>query len=133
MSTAWTSRYALRTKGITSSAIRELLKITLTILLLFCAFAWAGATPNPADYAVNIHVSRSRITDHGQQKLNVVIDGKNYQLESYGAFNSLLALGDYKAKLVKDEHKGTYDSLQIYEFLLPDQKTSRFVVIGQTE
>jgi 2-aminoadipate transaminase len=28
MSTAWTSRYALRTKGITSSAIRELLKVT---------------------------------------------------------------------------------------------------------
>lgn len=28
MSTAWTSRYALRTKGIKSSAIRELLKIT---------------------------------------------------------------------------------------------------------
>jgi 2-aminoadipate transaminase len=28
MSTAWTSRYALRTKGVTSSAIRELLKVT---------------------------------------------------------------------------------------------------------
>jgi 2-aminoadipate transaminase len=28
MSTAWTSRYALRTKGVKSSAIRELLKIT---------------------------------------------------------------------------------------------------------
>lgn len=28
MSIAWTSRYALRTKGIKSSAIRELLKIS---------------------------------------------------------------------------------------------------------
>jgi hypothetical protein len=28
MSTAWTARYALRTKGTTASAIRELLKIT---------------------------------------------------------------------------------------------------------
>ncbi|MGA8072996.1 MAG: aminotransferase class I/II-fold pyridoxal phosphate-dependent enzyme, partial [Candidatus Acidiferrales bacterium] len=28
MSTAWTSRYALRTKGMKSSAIRELLKLT---------------------------------------------------------------------------------------------------------
>ena len=27
MSTAWTARYALRTKGITSSQIRELLKL----------------------------------------------------------------------------------------------------------
>jgi hypothetical protein len=120
-------------KGITSSAIRELLKITLTILLLSCAFAWAGATPNPADYAVNIHVSSSRIAAHGQQKLNVVIDGKNYQLESYGAFNSLLALGDYKAKLVKDEHKATHDSLRVYEFLFPGQKTRKFNVVGQTE
>ena len=28
MSTAWTSRYAQRTKGVKSSAIRELLKLT---------------------------------------------------------------------------------------------------------
>jgi hypothetical protein len=44
-----------------------------------------------------------------------------------------LALGDYKAKLVKDEHKKTYESLQEYEFLLPDKKTRKFSVVGQTE
>jgi hypothetical protein len=65
--------------------------------------------------------------------LGVVIDGKNYNLQSEIALYFLLALGDYKAKLVKDEHKTTYDSLQIYEFLFPDNKTRRFVVIGQSE
>jgi hypothetical protein len=44
-----------------------------------------------------------------------------------------LALGDYKAKLVKDEHESAYDSYQVYEFLLPDKKTRKFVVVGQSE
>jgi hypothetical protein len=67
------------------------------------------------------------------QKLSVVIDGKKCELESDGVPNMLLALGDYKAKLVKDEHKVTYDSYQIYEFLFPDEKTRKFIVVGQME
>jgi hypothetical protein len=106
-------------------------KITLTILLL-SAFAWAGPIPNPADYTINVHVSKSR-TAGGDQRLNVVINGRKLKLEGNGPAQMLLALGDYKAKLVKDEHKGTYDSLQIYEFLFPDQKTRKFYVVGQTE
>ena len=46
---------------------------------------------------------------------------------------TLLALGDYKAKLVQDVHKTTYESSQAYEFLFPDKKTRRFFVVGQTE
>jgi len=44
-----------------------------------------------------------------------------------------LALGDYKAKLVRDEHKTSYESAQVYEFLFPDKKTRRFEVVGQSE
>ena len=108
-------------------------KITLTLLLLLSAFTLAGSNPNPADYTVNVHVSRSR--NRGGQRLNAVIDGKKHEFEVYGGGGGamLLALGDYKAKLVKDEHKGTYDSLQIYEFLFPDQKTRKFLVVGLTE
>jgi hypothetical protein len=109
-------------------------KITLAVLLMLSAFAWAGTTPNPVDYTVTVHVSRSR--NRGGQRLNAVIDGKKYKLEVYGGGGGamlVLALGDYKAKLVKDEHKGTYDSLQIYEFLFPDQKTRKFLVVGLTE
>jgi hypothetical protein len=108
-------------------------KITVAILLLASVFAWAGAEPNPAEYTVNIHVSSSSIADGGRQQLSVVIEGKNYALESEISPYLLLALGDYKAKLVKDEHKTTYDSAQIYEFLFADKKTRRFTVIGQSE
>lgn len=107
-------------------------KITLATLLLAFALAWAGAEPNPAEYTVSVHVSSSTIAA-SRQDLSVVIEGKNYNLESELTPSTLLALGDYKAKLVRDEHKTSYDSLQIYEFLFPDKKTRRFVVIGQSE
>jgi len=107
-------------------------KITFAILLLASLFAWAGAEPNPAEYTVNVHVSSSSIAA-GRQELGVVIDGKNYSLTSGIGLSGLLALGDYKAKLVRDEHKTAYDSVRTYEFLLPDKKTRRFGVVGQTE
>jgi hypothetical protein len=53
-------------------------------------------------------------------------------LES-GPANALLALRDYKAKLLKDEHKTTYDSYQTYEFLFADKKTRGYIVVGQSE
>jgi 2-aminoadipate transaminase len=48
MSTAWTSRYALGTKGIKSSAIRELLKITQRPEVI----SFAGGLPAPEVFAV---------------------------------------------------------------------------------
>jgi 2-aminoadipate transaminase len=48
MSTAWTSRYALRTKGIKGSAIRELLKITQRPDVI----SFAGGLPAPEVFPV---------------------------------------------------------------------------------
>ena len=48
MSTAWTSRYALRTKGIKGSAIRELLKITQRPEII----SFAGGLPAPEVFPV---------------------------------------------------------------------------------
>jgi len=62
-----------------------------------------------------------------------IIDGKKYELQSYLGVGDLLALGDYKAKLIQNDQKTTYDSYQAYEFLFPDKKTRRFDVIGQIE
>jgi len=45
----------------------------------------------------------------------------------------LLSLGDYRAKIVRDDHRVTYESYKMYEFLFSDQKTRRFIVVGQTE
>jgi hypothetical protein len=109
-------------------------KIVLAMLLLFSALAWAGGDPNPADYTINVHVSSSSIDiERGFQLLNAVIDGKKYELGSELRIGRLLAFGDYRAKLVKDEHKTAYDSLQVYEFLFPDKKTRQFEVVGQRE
>jgi len=109
-------------------------KITLAILLFLSAHAWAGEIPNPAEYSINVHVSSSSIDlNVGTQALDVVIDGKKYELRSVLPMNRVLALGDYKAKLVQDQHKTTYDSFQVYEFLFRDKKTRKFEVVGQTE
>jgi hypothetical protein len=105
------------------------------VVLSFCAVAWA-ADPNAAEYSINVHVSSSRMVWEGSpalsQKLDVIIEGKRYELFASN-INALLALGDYKAKLVRDEHRTGYDSFQVYEFLLPDKKTRKFTVVGLTE
>jgi hypothetical protein len=113
-------------------------KITLAILLLVSVLALAGADPNPADYTINVHVSSSRLVAEGRsnaylQRLNVVIAGKKYELESGFPVNAMLEIGDYKAKLIRDEHHTKYDSLQVYESLFHDKKTRKFEVVGQTE
>lgn len=107
----------------------------LSILFLFATVSLAA--PKPDDYPITVHVSSSQQTSISGysgtlQSLNVTISGKKYLLVSpFGP--GLLALGDYKAKLIKDEHRTTYESNQTYRFLLPDDKTRDFRVIGQSE
>ena len=109
-------------------------KLTLATLLLLSTLAHA-ADPKPADDTVTIHVSATRIATgaHIAQDLDVIIDGKKYELLSQLAIGRLLVLGDYKAKLVKDEHKSTYDEFQTYEFQFPDGKTRKFDIVGKSE
>jgi hypothetical protein len=105
----------------------------MAILLFLSALSWAADDSNPADDAVTIHVSSVNIAIGGRQDLSVLIDGKKYELLGERATGTILALGDYKAKLVKDEHKTTYDPIQVYEFLFADKKARKFEVVGQTE
>jgi hypothetical protein len=106
-------------------------KITLAILLL-SGLSWAGGRSQPAESTINVHVSSSSIDISGKQVLDVVIDGKKYELRSDLSIGLLLALGDYRAKVVRNDHPTAYDSSQVYEFLFPD-KTRPYVVVGQTE
>jgi hypothetical protein len=111
--------------------------LAMASLFLLSAMAWAA--PNPSDYNLNVHVNATRMVIEGnslahRQNLVVVIDGKKYELESIDIPNALLMLGDYKARLVKDQHwAGTYDSWRVYEFLFDDKKTRQFVVVGESE
>jgi hypothetical protein len=108
-------------------------RIALAVLLFLSAHAWAGENPDPAEYSITIHVSSSNTPPGGRQDLGVIIDGRKYELLSNLPTGTLLTLGDYKAKLVTDEHKNAYDSVRVYEFLLSDKKTRKFEVTGQTE
>jgi len=106
-------------------------KTLAVVVLLFSALAWARSAPKPTDYNLKVHVSSSRITDRGSLRLTVIVDGKKIELSGFGP--SLLVPGDYKAKLVRDDHKNAYDSFQDYEFLFPDGKTREYFLVGITE
>jgi len=109
------------------------------ILLLAPALAWAAKPgPSPADYPITVHVQSSRLinTFSGKdapmfQHLTVLIDGKKYELEAGGG--SLLRVGDYKAKVEKDNTQRTYEYERIYEFLFGDGSTRRYWVVGEEE
>ena len=109
------------------------MKRAALLVLLFAALA--PAAPAPDDYTINVHVTSSYklfIGSAPQQGLAVVIDGKKYQLG--GQYKGgLLALGDYKAKLSRDQHPNAYESNQEYELLFPDNKTRTYTVFGQIE
>ena len=108
-------------------------RAALVVLLLLGTLAPAAQKPD--EYPITVHVTASyyRGGVYGHQlELDVVIDGRKYSLGGT-TNNGLLALGDYKAKLVRDDHKTTYESYQEYELLFPDKKTRKFDVIGQSE
>jgi hypothetical protein len=80
--------------------------VALALLFLSCVLVWAA--PSASDYDISVHVSATRMvfrgSSAGYQSLSVILNGKRYELESLGAPNALLMLGDYKARLVKDQH-----------------------------
>jgi hypothetical protein len=109
-------------------------KFAIAVVLLCSALAWAGKDPVPDEYKLNVHVISSRLTDgYGSwPRLSVIIDGKKYELQGTPT-HAMLAPGDYKARLARDEHKTSYDSLRVYEFLFPDMKTRQYYLVGVTE
>ena len=109
------------------------------ILLCVPALAWAAKpAPDTAEYPITVHVQSSRLINmiSGKdaplfQDLKVLIDGKKYELEAGGAL--LLRVGDYKAKVEKDNTQRTYEYQRVYEFLFADGSTRRYWVVGEDE
>lgn len=106
-------------------------KTLAVVVLLFSAIAWARSNQNPTDYNLTAHVSSSHIDEHNTLTLKVTIDGKKIELRGSGPIP--LVPGDYKAKLIRDDHRNTYDSFQSYEFLFPDGKTRKYDLVGIAE
>jgi hypothetical protein len=120
-------------------------RILYVIFLIIPAMAWAEKPKaNPADYTISVHVQSSRIVDFcsdvtqgsnvcsWEQNLTAIIDGKKYELQS-GTRVKLLRLGDYKAKITKDDSQNAYEYMRTYEFLFPDGQTRQYVVVGEME
>ena len=103
-------------------------------VLLFAVIPLAWADHNPAEYTTTVHVVASRLVNHQAyyHELSTVIDGKKVELQATSPCYGLLKQGDYKAKLLNEGHKSEYESWQVYEFLFPDGKTRRYVVMEET-
>ncbi len=117
-------------------------------LLLMPMHSWAKT--NPADYAITVHVQSSHVVSmcndilghpncEKKQHLSAIVDGKKYELDSYGDYDVLLRIGDYKAKLLPEEQRdgdiplGSYEYRRRYEFLFPDGRTRKYTVVGESE
>ena len=118
-------------------------KALFAILLTTPALAVAAGA-DPAQYNVSIHVHSSQLvyecisdvkgaTCAFTPRLNVLIGGKKYELEAEKSRNDLIRVGDYKAKVVKDDSTSPYEYWRTYEFLFPDGTTRKYDVVGESE
>jgi hypothetical protein len=88
---------------------------------------------NPADYPLTVHVSHAFLSGAlNELRLDTVVHGKKLQLESQGP-SGLLHVGDYKARVVKDDEKKGGWFYATYELLLPDGTHWFFNVVAETE
>ena len=125
------------------------MKNILSSLVILCS-TFAIAAPNPADFPETLHVTGSHLVfdiSGGHvipaQRLEVIASGKKYEL--YGTslssidngtdhlHNGVLPIGDYKAKLIREDLKPSYLLFLSYKILLPDGKTTTLSVVGQSE
>jgi len=112
-------------------------KILIAILLMTPALAFADKkpAPNPADYTITVHVYSSQVIDRTgtpKQILDVVIDGKKYELEAL-PYIDVLPVGDYKAKIFNEKISSNQQYSRVYELLFTDGTTRRYDVVGESE
>jgi len=120
-----------------------MMKALFAVLLLVPAASWAK--PKPEDYTIAVHVQASHLINECRGSsslircsfklhLDVVIDGKKFDLNSKDDLELVLRRGDYKAKVVgTDSPQSSVDSNLEYEFLFPDGTTRKYRVVGETE
>jgi len=118
-------------------------RILFTVFLITPSLALAAKT-DPAEYNVAIHVQSSHLvyecfsdtkgaTCAFTPRLNVLIGGKKYELEAEKSRNDLIRVGDYKAKIVKDDSTTSYEYWRTYEFQFVDGTTRKYDVVGESQ
>lgn len=79
-----------------------------------------------SDYPILIHVSSSQtrwFQGFLYQDLKVLIDSKHFLLTSLGPNSRVLPVGDYQARLCRNDTKQSPMHFRQYELLLSDGKT----------
>jgi len=113
-------------------------KMILLAGLLLMAGVSNGADkkvpPNPANYPLTVHVLCSFLVQqvgigNNFRRIAVTLNGKSLEMSTAGD-GSVLALGDYKARLVKDSSPNAYEIEQTYEFLMPSGGLHTFTLTG---
>ncbi len=102
--------------------------VLLCAIFFGCVLPASAATPNPADYSIDIRIVANRISHPNEVHLYTLIDGKTVELEGFG--KAPLVLGTYKARISSNKRRNTYEVLMTYEILFPDGKTSTYDVVG---
>jgi hypothetical protein len=112
--------------------------VILAIILAATSVALAETSKDSKDYPVDVHVRSSRLITvctgglcNGELHLMVVIDGKTFELSEFVVPSQLMRVGDYKARILNDLVLSPYRYSRSYEFLFPDGKKSKFVVVGE--
>jgi len=118
------------------------MKLRIAVLFLFfmSAAVYAQQLTHSA-YQLKVHVVSSKVSGSCATKrtgfncavLNVTIDGKKYRLEGNCGSVNVLRVGDYPARIVKDEAEGPAAYRREYEFLFADGETGRYQVVGESE
>ncbi len=111
-------------------------KTVLLLLLLASSCCWAAPKPDPAQYNVNVHVSGTLTIEYEntmQQQMQATIEGKKYVLHGGSGVIWVLKVGDYHAKVVKDETRNGVEYMRSYELLFPNGETRRYDVMGEEE
>jgi hypothetical protein len=128
-------------------------KILFALLFLTPALLWAEKTPNPADFTTAVHVQSSHLVSictenwgffnsggagkaarcSFKQQLNVVINGKKYELNSKDEITAVFRTGDYKAKEIPGATPLAVEYNAAYDFLFPDGTVRRYIVVGESE
>jgi hypothetical protein len=96
----------------------------------------AEAKSDPGQYTLNIHVSASRYWVFNQYNMEVLTatgGNRHYELWGHTSSSALTNPGDYHARLIQDEHKTSYESVQRFEIQFPDGSTRGFDVVAQSE
>ena len=88
---------------------------------------------NPASYQVNVHVTHAFLAGTlGTLHLDVIADGKKLQLEGQRA-PGMLHVGNYKARVVKDDERKGGWYVETYELLFADGTHWLFNVVSESE